>query len=197
MVFGTASTTRLTIASTGAATFSSSVTAGSFVPTSSTVPTNGMYLDSANTIAFSTNSSQKLILTSVGDILFRGQETGDLSGARIINNSNALAFYASNLTSGPAKSISFYGRYLADELRMRISVNGNVLIGTDTDTSDKLRVGGNTFTNTITTYRPGVNTIKSDAWKLGRASAGTQPTEDHQITVQIGDDLYAIGAVKL
>jgi hypothetical protein len=182
---------------TGAATFSSSVTAGSFVPTSSTVPTNGMYLDSANTIAFSTNSSQKLILTSVGDILFRGQETGDLSGARIINNSNALAFYASNLTSGPAKSISFYGRYLADELRMRISVNGNVLIGTDTDTSDKLRVGGNTFTNTITTYRPGVNTIKSDAWKLGRASAGTQPTEDHQITVQIGDDLYAIGAVKL
>jgi hypothetical protein len=185
------------IASTGAATFSSSVTAGSFVPTSSTVPTNGMYLDSANTIAFSTNGSQKLILTSVGDILFRGQETGDLSGARIINNSNALAFYASNLTSGPAKSISFYGRYLADELRMRISVNGNVLIGTDTDTSDKLRVGGNTFTNTITTYRPGVNTIKSDAWKLGRASAGTQPTEDHQITVQIGDDLYAIGAVKL
>jgi hypothetical protein len=75
--------------------------------------------------------------------------------------------------------------------------NSNVLIGTTTDTSDKLRVDGNTFTNTITTYRPGVNTTKSDAWKLGRAALGTQPTEDYQITVQIGDDSYAIGAVKL
>jgi hypothetical protein len=85
---------------------------------------------------------------------------------------------------------------LAPSLTVK-GTNSNVLIGTTTDTSDKLRVDGNTFTNTITTYRPGVNTTKSDAWKLGRASAGTQPTEDHQITVQIGDDLYAIGAVKL
>jgi hypothetical protein len=72
-----------------------------------------------------------------------------------------------------------------------------VLIGTTTDTSDKLRVDGNTFTNTITTYRPGVNTTKSDAWKLGRASIGTQPTETHQITVEIGGVSYVIGAAQL
>jgi hypothetical protein len=75
--------------------------------------------------------------------------------------------------------------------------SGNVLIGTLTGTGDKLRVDGNTFTNTITTYRPGVNVIKSDAWKLGRASIGTQPTETHQITVEIGGALYTIGAAQI
>jgi hypothetical protein len=77
---------------------------------------------------------------------------------------------------------------------------GNVMIGTASDSGDTLRVtggNGNTFTNTITTYRPGVNTIKSDAWKLGRAALGTQPTETHQITVEIGGVSYVIGAAQL
>jgi hypothetical protein len=168
------------------------VTAASFIPSGSTIPTNGMYLDSANILGFSTNTSQRMLIGSTGDIIFRGQETGDLSGARIINNSNALAFYASNLTSGPAKSISFYGRYLADELRMRISVNGNVLIGTDTDTSDKLRVGGNTFTDTITTLRPDTES-KSVAWRLGVVSSGTT-TPDRLIRVMVDGIEYNIPA---
>jgi hypothetical protein len=83
------------------------------------------------------------------------------------------------------------------DIAMTIKANGNTLIGTQTDTGDKLRVDGNTFTNTITTYRPGVNVIKSDAWKLGRASIGTQPTETHQITVEIGGALYTIGAAQI
>jgi hypothetical protein len=40
------------------------LTAGQFIPSSSSVPTNGMYLSSANTIAFSSNSQDSVYLNS-------------------------------------------------------------------------------------------------------------------------------------
>jgi len=89
-----------------------------------------------------------------------------------------------------------FGFYSAGN-RLVITTGGNVLIGTSTDSGDKLRVDGNTFTNTITTYRPGVNVIESDAWKLGRVAIGTQPTETHQITVEINGASYVIGAAQV
>ena len=45
-----------------------SVTALSFIPTSATVPTNGLYLPAANTIALSTNSTSRLQINSDGNI---------------------------------------------------------------------------------------------------------------------------------
>jgi hypothetical protein len=55
------------------------------------------------------------------------------------------------------------------------TISGNVLIGTDTDTSDKLRVNGNTYTNTIRTHTPDLET-RSVAWKLGASRGGTVTT---------------------
>lgn len=52
---GGVSTTTQTIA--GLKTFTSAVTGNSFIPTSSTVPVNGMYLSGTNTVAFSTNTT--------------------------------------------------------------------------------------------------------------------------------------------
>jgi hypothetical protein len=52
--------------STGAATFSSSVTAASFIPTSSTIPTNGMYLSGTNTLGFATNGTLDMTLDANG-----------------------------------------------------------------------------------------------------------------------------------
>jgi hypothetical protein len=52
--------------STGAATFSNSVTAASFIPTSSTIPTNGMYLSGTNTLGFATNGTLDMVLNEVG-----------------------------------------------------------------------------------------------------------------------------------
>ena len=43
-----------------------SATANSFIPQSSTVPTNGMYLPSANNVAFAINSAEGMRLTSTG-----------------------------------------------------------------------------------------------------------------------------------
>jgi hypothetical protein len=42
--------------------------ANSFIPTSSTIPSNGMYLPSANTLGFSTNSSLDMVITAAGNV---------------------------------------------------------------------------------------------------------------------------------
>lgn len=61
---GGVSTTTQTFA--GAKTFSSPVTANSFIPTSNTVPANGLYRQAANNIAFSTNTTYTGDITSTG-----------------------------------------------------------------------------------------------------------------------------------
>ena len=59
--------TGLKIAS-GSGVFAGSSTATSFIPTSPTIPTNGMYLSAANTLDFSTNSVNRLSINSVGNV---------------------------------------------------------------------------------------------------------------------------------
>ena len=59
---------------TGAATFDAAVTiagnstAASFIPTGSTVPTNGVYLSAANSVSIATNSTQRLLIDAAGQI---------------------------------------------------------------------------------------------------------------------------------
>jgi hypothetical protein len=60
----------LRILNSGAATFISSVTATNFTVTSSTVPTNGMYLPSANTLGFSTNGNKRFEVDSLSTGIF-------------------------------------------------------------------------------------------------------------------------------
>jgi hypothetical protein len=74
---GGSSTAQLTIASTGASTFSNSVTAASFIPTSSTIPTNGMYLSGTNTLGFATNGTLDMTLDANGAV---GIGTTSLTG---------------------------------------------------------------------------------------------------------------------
>ena len=47
---------------------SNSLTAPSFIPTSSTVPTNGVYLPAANSVGLSTNSTERLRINSLGNV---------------------------------------------------------------------------------------------------------------------------------
>lgn len=61
---------------TKANTFSLSVTAPSFVPNGSTVPSNGIYLSAANTIGFATNSTQKARIDSFGRLIMTGATAG-------------------------------------------------------------------------------------------------------------------------
>jgi hypothetical protein len=53
---------------TDALTIASSATAASFIPSGSTVPTNGLYLPAANSVAISTNGTGRLFVTSAGSV---------------------------------------------------------------------------------------------------------------------------------
>jgi hypothetical protein len=69
------------------ASFSSTATASAFIPTGSTVPTNGMYLSAANTLNFATNSTNRLSISSGGAATFSG------GGALLaINSTNSNTF---------------------------------------------------------------------------------------------------------
>jgi hypothetical protein len=71
LILGTNSVAALTInGSTQAATFSNSATAISFIPTGSTIPSNGMYLSAANTLNFATNATNRLSISSTGSAIF-------------------------------------------------------------------------------------------------------------------------------
>jgi hypothetical protein len=50
------------------ATFSSTATASAFIPSGASVPTNGMYLSAANTLGLATNSTNRLSITSGGNV---------------------------------------------------------------------------------------------------------------------------------
>jgi len=53
---------------TGTAIVSSSLTAASFIPSLSTIPTNGLYLPAANTLGFATNSTERMRLDASGNL---------------------------------------------------------------------------------------------------------------------------------
>jgi hypothetical protein len=52
------------------ANFSSTATATAFIPSGSSVPTNGMYLSAANTLNFATNTTNRLTISSTGAAIF-------------------------------------------------------------------------------------------------------------------------------
>ena len=56
-------------------TVTGTTTSGTFVPTSATVPTNGMYLSAANTLNWATNSALRLTLSATGDLTATGNVT--------------------------------------------------------------------------------------------------------------------------
>lgn len=177
MVFGTASSPRLTIASTGAATFTSSVTAGgSFISSmgnnavifsSSAATTGYQYLSLANTTAqlvMGINNSTGSFLTS------------------------SLA-YASFISTGLGSTSLQFGTNNA--IKMTITSGGNVLIGTTSDSSDKLRVNGTTFSNNIMTWNPQNDNRSGVAWRFGEKS-DTIYTSNKSLRVNVGGVEYWI-----
>jgi len=66
------------------ATFSSTNTATSFIPTSPTIPVNGMYLSAANTLDFATNSVNRLSISSAGLVIFSSSVSASYGGTFVI-----------------------------------------------------------------------------------------------------------------
>jgi hypothetical protein len=74
------------LAGTGTFTFSGAGTAAAFIPSGSTVPTNGMYLSAANTLNIATNSTLRVTISSTGAITF----SNNLTVSNNLTATNAL-----------------------------------------------------------------------------------------------------------
>ena len=236
---------------TGTAIVSSTMTAGSFIPSSSTIPTNGMYLSAANEISFATNSTQIINVngsgntgmgiggttpasrlhisgdftqqtslnasaqffvilrksrgtiaspTSVnvndeaGGILFSGYDGATWrsgAGIRAVIQAVSVGSLSSNLGFFAGNG-SISGA--AHVLTMRGDTK-NVLIGSQTDTGEKLQVTGTVkTTDSITTGTPNGGT--AGAWKFGsRVAAAVALDATQYIELDIGGTLYKLAIV--
>jgi hypothetical protein len=79
---------------TGAVSQTGSSTAASFIPSGATVPTNGVFLPSANTVAFATNSTNQVSISSTGIV------TGTAGNLMLVQNTSRITL------SGTATPIS-------------------------------------------------------------------------------------------
>jgi hypothetical protein len=144
-------TGRFTGALTGtSASFSSTATATAFIPSGSTVPTNGMYLSAANTLNFATNTTNRITITSAGNVgIGTSSPNGNLQFATAVNTRKIVLFeggnndyqfygfgvesnkliYSTNGTSDDHVFFAAASSTTRNEL-MRIKGNGNVGIGT-------------------------------------------------------------------
>jgi hypothetical protein len=99
-------------------------TAASFIPTSSTVPTNGVYLPAANNVAISTNGTGRLFIDSSGRVLVgtsTSRTVGDIAhniqlegasgntGISIVNNYSTLADPSAYITLARSRSSTVGG----------------------------------------------------------------------------------------
>ena len=112
--FATNSTNRFSLAPTGPATFTSSVeatsfsttgsaSAASFIPSSSTPPTNGMYLSAANTLNFATNSTNRLSFAPTGPAIF----TSDVSATSFSTTGAVSALTYSGSVASTTTALNF------------------------------------------------------------------------------------------
>ncbi len=111
------------------------LSAGAFIPTGSTVPTNGVYLPSANTVALSTNGTGRLFINASGNVGLGGAPSEKLeavSGNIFLNGTDQFIYLSNDKDQWvSANAAANYIRIGAgNQERLRITSAGLVGIGT-------------------------------------------------------------------
>ncbi len=187
--------------------FNNKVLAEAFIPTSATVPTNGMYLSAANTLAWATNSAFGASLTNgifnvQSELRLAGQSYSRVAVAKLGGgwyggyNLTLVADAPVHDSNGAVSGIGFHstgisffceGSQLAGvgaAERMSLTQSGNLLIGTVTETAS----AGLIQLATGTTAAYGI--VAGTDTNLYRSSPNAWTTDDNFI---VGATLY-IGA---
>lgn len=105
-------TQAMVLSGAGALTTTGSTTSTAFVPTGSSVPTNGMYLITTNTVGFGTNSAERMRVSDLGNVAIGTTNTGQaklsvqgVAGANTVGelyltDSTQWLRFATNLSAG-------------------------------------------------------------------------------------------------
>lgn len=177
-------TNKLTVnASTGATVAASTITGTAFIPSASTVPTNGLYLPAANTLGFAVNSAAEAELTAtafspaVSDGLALGTTSKQFSdaffafGAKIdFDNTDVLLTHGANFLAFEG------GRFLfgttTDDGSTTVQVNGTLkATGATTLGALSATSGSFTATNTINLSGTSIATIAGTTLSMAAADA--------------------------
>jgi hypothetical protein len=211
LILGTNSIAALTLnGSTQAATFSSTATATAFIPSGATVPTNGMYLSGANTLNFATNSTNRLTVTSGGNVGIGIDNPAlplHVQGPLLSGFVNMRAFDSASMAANVGGGLSFGGKYTSGGTYTDFAfIKGNKENGTSEDFagylnfytranagsfSERMRItsGGNVLIGTTTDAG-----FKLDVNGTGRFSGSVTATSvnvvyNNTLTGQTADDV--------
>jgi hypothetical protein len=150
-------------------TFSSTATATAFIPSSATIPTNGLYLPSANTLGFAINSAAEMSLTAsalspaVSDGLALGtsalmwSDAFFASGSVLnFNNGNVTLTHASNLLTMAnggftLSSTRTIGDFLVETAGYASGAPGIRSRGYRSDANESIDFGGQFFAEGVRT----------------------------------------------
>jgi hypothetical protein len=175
----------------------------------------------STSLQFGTNNAIKMTINSVGNVLIGTTTTptpvsgvafpltvSSSAATRIrIDSTQAtpnsgVGLYANGVQKfsfamfGATSDFTIYNDALLASAILVKGTNSNVLIGTTDDTSDKLRVNGNTFTNTLMTWNPQNDNRSGVEWRFGAATIGTD-TPNRRLRVSVGGMEYYIAAVEV
>ena len=141
---------------TGATALSGALTAPAFIPSGSTVPTNGMYLSAANTLNLSTNTTNQVQISSAGIV------TGTAGNLMLVQGTSQAT------TSGT--SITFTG---IPSWAKRITVMITNLTCNTASTTFILQIGSGSVTTTgysSQAWTPQTNVVTT-GFAIGNSSA--------------------------
>jgi len=193
------------------------ISATSFTPTSSTVPTNGLYLPAANSVALSTNGTEKLRITSGGElnlpagigsqIRFENQHsvTTDAAISTFDDSSGTLVCLGSNFYFNSAGSET---RYNTSEESAAIVLNRNGEIDLRTgdttlsassrlriDSSGRLLVGTSSASADVRAVIAGTSSSATAGGQLRIQRGSANPQNAFAIgSLSFSDSNEAVGA---
>ena len=143
---------------------------------------------------FRPGGSERMRITSTGSVIITADASNEQFVIKRASNTNAQLILGYH-SDGYSRIQSVEQNVAYRPLVLNQS-GGNVLIGTTTDNSNKLRVNGvGFFDQGVRTGQP-VGTTTNN-WLLGRALASGTSTPDRWIRVQIGLEYYDILAVYM
>jgi len=116
---------------TGAVSQTGSSTATSFIPSGATIPTNGVFLPSANTLALATNSTNQVSISSTGIV------TGTAGNLMLVQNTSRITL-SSTATPISTAIPSWAKRVIVNIVGMSTSSTSDYII----------QIGSGSYTNT-------------------------------------------------